>query len=134
MSQADVEALRATLDSFFAGDIEAGLKGIHPDCVVREADSLPFGGEWKGPDGFFQFFMALANHFAFEVHSSEFFDGGDVVFGRYQTTFTAHATQKSAPVSILELYRLQDGKIAEIDVYFKDTHAVLSLLDSPCDD
>lgn len=129
MSKADVAATRVLLDSFMSGDIESALGAIHPDCVVREAAGLPFGGHWKGPDGFGQLLGTMAKDFEVVVEGYELFDAGEVVVGRLRATFRSQATGASVALSIVELYTIRDGRIVDVDVYYKDTLALRDLLE-----
>ena len=44
-------------------------------------------------------------------------------------TWTARATGRSATVDVVELFRVADGRIAEIRVFQQDTAALLATLD-----
>jgi len=43
-------------------------------------------------------------------------------------TFTARTSGESVEMDLVELYKVRDGQIVELDVYYKDPSAVASLL------
>jgi ketosteroid isomerase-like protein len=55
----------------------------------------------------------------------ERFDCGDVVIARRRISYTARGTGKSLDSSIVEVCAFRDGKVAHIDVYVKDSAALL---------
>ena len=51
MSQENVETIRGLFRGVEERDLEAYLAVGHPEVVIREPDSLPYGGEYRGLDG-----------------------------------------------------------------------------------
>jgi uncharacterized protein len=51
MSQKNVETIRGLFRGVEERDLEAYLAVGHPEVVIREPDSLPYGGEFRGLDG-----------------------------------------------------------------------------------
>jgi hypothetical protein len=47
----NIDVIRGIYDAAKAGDLTSALQVIAPDAIVREAPSLPYGGEFHGPDG-----------------------------------------------------------------------------------
>jgi hypothetical protein len=52
----------------------------------------------------------------------------DTVVSRFRLTFTARTSGESVEMGLVELYKVQDGLIIELDVYYKDPSAVTALL------
>ena len=51
MSQENVETIRGLFRGVEERDLEAYLAVGHPEVVIREPDSLPYGGAYRGLDG-----------------------------------------------------------------------------------
>lgn len=122
-----VATVRRFMEHMSAGRFEEGMDMLASDIVVHEPPSLHFGGDYIGPDGF----RELCGHLATMSPSTESFDcfaaGDDLVVAQMVGTYTAADTGKSAATSIVELYKVRDGQIAEVDVYLKDPSAIAAL-------
>ncbi len=123
--------VQRVLDAFAAGDMESARSAISPDVTVDEAASLPFGGAYVGRDGFFGMLESLGAAYEVAVTGQELVSVADRVYLHLQMTFTARATGRSVSLSGVEVYRVSDGMITGIDVYYKDTHALVDMIEAP---
>jgi len=126
MTSDRVEVVQRMIEAFRVGDLDAALATVHQKLVVHEAASLPYGGEWTGPDGFRDLLHHLGDH-GLEVLASEIFDAGDEVVVRFDTRFTSPRSGAVIPMPIVEVYRFADGLISDIDIFYKDTKALIDL-------
>ncbi|OBA82340.1 hypothetical protein A9W99_11405 [Mycobacterium sp. 1164966.3] len=124
---------RGIVDNFMKAIVEErfddGRMLLHDDFVVYEAGGLPYSGEYHGPDDFFELFAKMNE--AMELSPGETVQhllSGDVVAIRGRLKFTARASGESVEMSLVEIYTVRDGLIAELDVYYKDPSAVAALL------
>ncbi len=102
---------------------------LHDDFVVHEAGGLPFSGDYHGPQGFFELLNTMND--VLEVAVGPITTdplGNDAVAARFRLTFTSRASGKSVEMGLVEIYTVRDGRIAELDVYYKDPAAVAALL------
>jgi uncharacterized protein len=110
-------------------DLERACALLHHDLVVHEAGGLPYSGEYHGPQGF-RDLLAQMNE------SMELTPGpvtrdclpDDTVVSRFRLTFTARTSGESVEMGLVELYKVRDGQIVELDVYYQDPSAVAALL------
>ena len=110
-------------------DLDQACTLLHHDLVVHEAGGLPYSGEYHGPQGFREL-LAKMNE------SMELTAGpvtrdclsDDTVVSRFRLTFTARTSGESVEMGLVELYKVQDGLIIELDVYYKDPSAGTALL------
>lgn len=121
-----------TLDRFMtlvldAADIESALKLLHPNVVVHEPENVPYPGDFKGPNGFASLLGHVFASAELAIHDRELLDAGDTVVARFSGTMTSHVTGKSMPLAIIEIYRFTDGLISDVDVFYKDTKAIVDL-------
>jgi hypothetical protein len=96
--------------------------------VIREAGSLPYGGDWTGKEGLRELMDTIGSVAQLSVSDVEVFDaGGGFVITRQTANFTVESTGATLRVPMVEVYELRDGKIVVIDVYYKDTQAMNEL-------
>jgi ketosteroid isomerase-like protein len=123
----DVAVVRAFTDAMRAGDIDTCLTMIAPDLVFSEAESLPFGGDYHGEDGFLQLLREVGRHLKVELGTPEITGGKGLVAVRVDGTMTARATGRSMQMDVVDLYRLSAGKVTRVDVFYKEPTAVADL-------
>jgi uncharacterized protein len=102
---------------------------LHDDFVVHEAGGLPFSGDYHGSQGFLELLNKMND--VLELTAGPVTTdplGDDAVAARFRLTFTARASGKSVQMGLVEIYTVRDGRIAELDVYYKDPAAVAALL------
>ena len=127
VAQDDVAVVRAFTDAMRAGNIDTCLEMVAPDLVFSEAESLPFGGDYHGRDGFLQLLRTVNRHLKVELTTPEITGGDGLVAVRVHGTMTARATGRSMPMDVVDLYRLSDGTITRVDVFYKEPSAVADL-------
>jgi uncharacterized protein len=129
MSQSPLSTVGQFSKALGDKDLERACALLHDDLVVHEAGGLPYSGEYHGPQGF-RDLLARMNE------SMELVPGpvtrdclpDDTVVSRFRLTFTARTSGESVEMGLVELYKVRDGLIVELDVYYKDPSAVAALL------
>ena len=102
---------------------------LHDDFVVHEAGGLPFSGDHRGKQGFLDLLNRM--HDLLELTAGPITTdplGIDAVVARFRLTFISRTSGKSVEMGLVEIYTVRDGRIAELDVYYKDPSAVTALL------
>ena len=116
------------IDAFEQEDHAAVAGLLHPDLVVHEAESLPYPGDYHGLDGFATLLKTLLRNYELKFVSATLHDAGDAVICEMTIQLTGRATGKTTEMPMIEVYRFTDNQISDIDVYYKDTKAVVDLL------
>ena len=99
---------------------------VDPDVIVIcEAETLPYGGEYRGVEGF----KALGQKIfgAFASMKADFHGctaSEDTVVAEITITLTGNKTGKTLACPALEMFKIKDGKIVEIRPFYWDTAAV----------
>ena len=102
---------------------------LHDDFVVHEAGGLPFSGDYHGSQGFFELLNRMNDMLELTVGPITTDPLGDhAVAARFRLTFVSRASGKSVEMGLVEIYTVRDGRIAELDVYYKDPAAVAAIL------
>jgi ketosteroid isomerase-like protein len=123
-------------DEHIRGELADRGTGEQPEpfaeeIVIREAATLPYGGDWSGTEGLRGLMDTIASVAKLSVSDVEVFDAGDGhVITRQTANFTIEATGASLSVPMVEVYELREGQITVIDVYYKDTQAMNDLFAS----
>jgi ketosteroid isomerase-like protein len=129
MSQSPLSTVGQFSKALGEKDMERACALLHHDLVVHEAGGLPYSGEYHGPQGFLDLLAKMDE-------SMELTPGpvirdclaNDTVASRFRLTFTARTSGESVEMDLVELYKVRDGQIVELDVYYKDPSAVAALL------
>jgi ketosteroid isomerase-like protein len=127
MSQRNVEVVQRFEDAFVRGDMDEVLSLLTSDVVVHEAPSLPYPGDHRGHDGFLR--LAEAFNAVWEIVSDldlTFLDAGEthvVVLVAFDVM--TRSTGVPLRLRLAEVYTVRDGRIADLDVYYRDTAAIV---------
>ena len=97
------------------GDFDALRSTLAPEAVMHQAANLPYGGEWRGHEGFERFFTAMSNAWsALEVFDVEYFepaDGGIRTVVSLRMVATSRATGQVMDRPMLQIVEVRDGRI-----------------------
>ncbi|WP_232662754.1 nuclear transport factor 2 family protein [Pseudonocardia sp. TRM90224] len=96
-----------------------------PDVVLHQADSLPYGGIWRGHDGLERFFLAMSRTWgAFEMVEQEFLSHFSPLVVLTQVRARARATGRELQFPILQTITVENGRISEIRPFYWDVAAI----------
>jgi ketosteroid isomerase-like protein len=119
------------LAAFGAADADALQPLFDPNVEVIEPAGLPYGGVYKGAAAFFeQLLPAIAGPFELTVSDSRVFDGGDAAAANMVLSFTSRRTGETIHMPYVEIYRVADGLITQVDVYPQDVTALAAFMDA----
>ncbi|MCC5870069.1 MAG: nuclear transport factor 2 family protein [Gammaproteobacteria bacterium] len=111
----NVPLAQAGYAAFAVGDMDTVIGMMAPDLVWHEAESLPYGGTYHGPDAVMEnIFMALAGDWDdYEAEPRQFIDGGEhvVVTGEYRGVHRRHGGRLQSP--FVHIWRFVDGQLVE---------------------
>lgn len=134
MSEENLEAVRRLFRAVEDRDLAGVLATYDENIVIREAESLPYGGEFHGYEGGERHALK-----ALEVWdnlqppgertlNARFLDAGEdyvVVLWR-QRGFNSRGEKFDAPV--VSVYRVRSSKIVESQMFHADTKALVQFL------
>ncbi len=116
------------LDAFAAGKMDEVKIWFADDLVVHEAPSLPYGDTHYGLSAFTSMLTALADNYDVVVNAHTLASSEDGVVLHQDMTFTSKKIGRSASLPGVEIWRFAGDKISDIDIYYKDTKAMVDLL------
>jgi nucleoside-diphosphate-sugar epimerase/ketosteroid isomerase-like protein len=122
----------ATLEKFVsrmgAGDMSGALAMVDEEAVWHEAETLPWGGQWRGPDGFTRLEAAINTSAEMTVRDSVIVEAGEAVEMRLSLVFTSRKSRRRLPMDVVEHYTVRGGRIFGATAFYKDTQAVNDLV------
>ncbi|MCB2075848.1 MAG: nuclear transport factor 2 family protein [Novosphingobium sp.] len=113
---------------------ENGIKGrwdivrtyVADDIVLRVPESLPWGGERRGWDGYQQALLIMGEFFAeFDTADATFTPVDDTIVIRMNISGRVAATGKAVSMPLLEVWQLRDEQVCDITAFFFDTKALV---------
>lgn len=122
--------VRDVYAAFVRRDLPAVLAALTPDVLIRQASSLPWGGEYRGHEGARQFFARLLAAIDSAVSVDHIFAAGDHAVALGRTRGTVRATGAAFDVPVAHVRHVPDGRIARFEPYI-DTPAMLAALAAP---
>ncbi|MDM8010949.1 MAG: nuclear transport factor 2 family protein [Parasphingorhabdus sp.] len=130
MSSNPVDVVKASYEAMLnRGDLEGFLSFFAEDGVLLEADSLPYGGRFTGPNEIRTALMQVMETFsAFSFEPDIFATTGEWVIAYGSFAVTVRKTGKSVTFPLAEAAHVIDGKIKLIHPVYGDTAAILAAL------
>jgi uncharacterized protein len=121
-----ITKLRAFYAAMLAGDLAAVESHFAADrIVIREAESLPYGGAYRGIDGFRQLARRLGKAWTtVRFEDFTFAEGADCVMVKFTMTATSRATGAVISFGVIEMFEMDGDKIISVAPFYWDTHAL----------
>lgn len=114
---------------FEKGDLDGFLADFDGDSVMIEAESLPYGGAFRGRDAIKAAIESVFGYwrdFAYEVEAIADSEEWVMAYGRFRATSVKTGQQIDVPLA--EVWRIRDGKVALIHPVYSDTKLAVDLL------
>lgn len=123
MSDAEnLKIVAAVYESFRAGDLAGVVRNYAPGAITRDAISLPYGGIYTGPDealGKVQKMLEVWKDIDVKIDAMTSGDGHVIAYGSWTATGTKTNLRVTLP--LLEVWRLEDGKVVFVEPVYADT-------------
>jgi ketosteroid isomerase-like protein len=129
MAQDNVDVIESAYAAFGKGDLEAVLGYFSDSAEIVAPESLPWGGEYEGPEGMRTFLAKLLEHFTdFKSTPTKVLGADDnhviVVARNSGKTKTGNRIENE----VVWIYQLRDGAVTSAHA-FADTAALLEALE-----
>jgi ketosteroid isomerase-like protein len=123
------QLINSVYDAFKRGDIPYILNQIAPEATWRQSATLPWGGDYRGPEGAGEFFRKLDEAMqTVTFEARENVDVGEEVFSFGSYKGSSRRTGKLGSAEWMFRWRVRGVKIVSWESYI-DTAALLSALD-----
>ena len=106
-----------------SGDQAALGEMLHPEFEVEEAAGLPYGGVYRGIQGWLELSNAVIGTWSkFRLQLIEYAgESADSLVIRFAISGRSRKTGKPFESTVLELWKFKDGKLLRIHPYYFDT-------------
>lgn len=106
----------------FANDWDTMATLVHPDFELREPAALPYGGIWKGLDGFKKCWELIpqASHVTehLDTLANYFTAAADSIVVELEFRGSKRSTGEKFASKVMEQFDFRDGKISAITLYW----------------
>ena len=117
--QTNLDVKARVLSALGAGDWDTVAELLHPDFELREPDALPYGGVYKGAEGFKKCLGLIPQaqtSSRFETLHTYFTADPDRIFSESEWAGTLNASGRQAATKVTELFEFLDGKVHTVTV------------------
>lgn len=115
---------------FGRGDLEGFLADFDENSEMIEADSLPYGGTYRGKDAIRaaigKVISEYWDNFAYDIESIVYGDEYVMAYGRFSATGKQSGKKVSFPLT--EVWRVRDGRVALVHPVYGDTKQAVDAL------
>jgi ketosteroid isomerase-like protein len=123
------EIIIRAYEAQIARDWETFYSVFDPDMEFVEADSLPYGGTYRGLDAFREGNALMLSHWApFNTEIEEITVGGDLACIHWHITGAARATGTPVDFPLISLWRFRNEKVIELRPFYFDTAMICRAL------
>lgn len=136
MSQENLETIHRLFQAVEERDVASVLAAYDPEIVIRDAESLPYGGIYHGPEGAKQHLEGAAQTWnPFQPSATErkldavFLDSGEYVIVLWQLKGLDVNSGRKLDLPAANLYKLRNRKIVESQMFYSDTAAIVQFLE-----
>jgi ketosteroid isomerase-like protein len=139
-SQQKLEAVGRLFEAVVQRDEAALLEAYHPEVVIHDAPSLPYGGDYRGHEGaihhvrgFYQTWDTLRRgellEEAQQAHPPIILDTkGEYIVVLGQARVMAPSSERTVDLPEAFVFKVRDEKVIETWMFHQDTVAILDLL------
>jgi uncharacterized protein len=119
MSEQNVEVVKSVYGAFDRGDVPAVLGAFADDIEWLEAEGMPYGGLYHGPDAVAQnvFGPITEDVDGFTLVRESFIASDEAVAVVVRYTGTGKATGKALNVPAAHVWEIRDGKLARFQQF-----------------
>jgi uncharacterized protein len=136
MSRENVENTRRLFQAVEDRDVAGVLAAYAPEIIIRDAESLPYGGVHYGIEGAKQHVEGAARTWddlqpaAERKMDAVFLDSGDYVIVLWRLRGLETSSGRKLDLPVVSVYKMRDGKIVESQMFYSDTVTILQFLEN----
>jgi ketosteroid isomerase-like protein len=128
--QRHVAVVREFYELVGNGRNDEAYRLLDDDLVAHEPPGLPYAGDYHGPAGWGDMMARVYDLFEVSLSSVEFVSAEDAVIIPMTCRFTSRTSRRSVDTKVIEVFSVRDGKIVDIDIFYKDPSAIAALAES----
>jgi uncharacterized protein len=121
--------IRELFAAFYAGELHRMEEFVDPEVTVWQSEGLPYSGRYRGIEGFLDMAQKIYSRVEVDNRFSKMLDDGEQTVVFMDLKFTDRETGRTAESPNIEWYTFRDGRVIDIDVYYKDPQSIAALRD-----
>jgi ketosteroid isomerase-like protein len=128
--EANVALVKRFYQYLAEGDRDGAYANVMAeDCVLHEAEGLPYGGVYRGRALMKETLRGVTGRFdEFRYEVRNYLAGGDEVVVHLQLEGVGRESRKPFSMPVMELWRFRDGKAIELRPFLYDVAAMSAAL------
>ena len=123
----NVELIESLWDAFSRGDLEKVAGGVAAEGEIAFPETVPWGGTYRGPDGFIEAIERLTSYFSDFKAKPEMILGADDDHVVVVVNVSGRGKSGRLDMRAVWLYKLRDGKVVRGEI-FPDSAAVVEAI------
>lgn len=125
-NKSNLETAHQLYEAIFSGDWKTFDEVTTDDFAVIEADGMPYGGEWKGVDGFQKLFGAMNETYfsGLDIVQQTVMTDGERVVALFKLSGIAQPSGIEVDTEIAEVTEFKDGLVHRLKPFYWDTKAI----------
>ena len=112
-AEANKQLVVGAIESAMAGDMEGFTDSLHPEVEVHEPDYLPYGGVYRGKEGFMELFGKATAVLDFPTLKVESATGDEAIL-----LMTCKLLSNGEERHITEHWEIEDGLVKRVRVFW----------------
>ncbi|MBT4159907.1 MAG: nuclear transport factor 2 family protein [Gammaproteobacteria bacterium] len=122
MTESNRNIVQAVFDASANEDWDTVKSLLHDDIVVIEAESLPYAGEFKGPESFIALNQKVSGSWEdTKTRVDNLIADGDHVVVLGNLSGRGKSTGQAFSVPLAAVWRLEEGRVREVRPFYFDT-------------
>lgn len=129
MTQSNVQVIQDFYAALGRGELNAAFAHLDPEFELHQAESLPYGGVFRGHTGVTKFFEVFRQTWAnFESVDVEYFAAGDNVIVYSRIRGRAKQNDNELEMPMIQVFRMRSGKAITAHPFYWDTARLLEAI------
>ena len=127
MPESNLATIKGFVNAVANQDEDGQFSRMAPDAIITEPEALPYGGIWRGPEGWQQLSAQIFGTWEMSRNAGQLriIGGEDDEYFALSMTLSgiSRKTGKPFEMSLMELWHVVDGQIRSITPHYFDTLA-----------
>ena len=123
------QRFEALQQAIIEGDCERMESFLTDDFSLNEPPALPFGGKFRGPQGYVNLIQKIGEFYKVEPLQSKLTEAGnDLLVCEFVMGFTSIRTGEYVEMQLVDLYHYNDsGLVTHVDAFYMDPGKVAAI-------
>jgi ketosteroid isomerase-like protein len=123
----EIELVKRFYEYLVNGNRQGAYSLLSDDFVLKQAASLPYGGEYIGVNGLNEFFKKFSSFWKeFKTLHTDYYFGDNKVFAISKIRGTVFTTEKIIETEMIQVYVIKNQKLISAQPFYFDTKLLIA--------